>query len=427
MSIYKKIKFTILSSSCLYSDLFAFTFTFLESYLFTHTQMSSKSKTSVLNPRNIVEPDRPMVTVERIKRVESIQGSDKLVLVFVQGWQAVTSKEYNFKEGDLCIFFTEDSVVDHKAFAPEGYVKVKVISIKQPGTFERIQVLSQGLVGPLNWLSPYMLPSDATEGQNVTSIMSVKKYVSDKEAHLYESISSSSTTVSSSSSKSSTSSVAPTLPTSKLKFPEYMTKTDEPRFQTNADIFLEMIKNKDVSVTLKYDGTSGAFGLYGQEFQVCSRNFRLLYYDGDKTSAIYFNIAKQYDIENKLRTHGYENIAFYGEITGPKINGNRQKVTECSWNVFYIQDLITKTYYSRSRMEKICQELGFPYVQELYRGPYIEKFPTVEDLYTFVKQMQEQFRLPFTPEGICVSSENDDGEHQWGRSVSFKVILDSLK
>lgn len=93
--------------------------------------------------------------------------------------------------------------------------------------------------------------------------------------------------------------------------------------------------------TEKIDGTSGtwllvqhrkAFGRRAYDYYVCSRNKRLVMDDG----SVYWQIEHKYQIRDKLMNliGDQEFVAIQGECIGPKVQGNKYKVTEPDMYVF---------------------------------------------------------------------------------------------
>ena len=60
---------------------------------------------------------RKLASIQKIKRLESIEGKDKIELAYILGWKVIVQKG-QFKEGDLCIYIEYDSILpeDNKNF-----------------------------------------------------------------------------------------------------------------------------------------------------------------------------------------------------------------------------------------------------------------------------------------------------------------------
>lgn len=121
-----------------------------------------------------------------------------------------------------------------------------------------------------------------------------------------------------------------------------MSKTDEIRIQ-NIPFILE--SNDEWVATEKVDGQSGTFALVRKkskipfmkdkfDYIVCSRNRRLV----SKDDSSYWRVSDKYHIETVLKeiigTHKW--VAIQGECIGPKIQGNKYKVTDYDMYVFNV-------------------------------------------------------------------------------------------
>ena len=130
----------------------------------------------------------------------------------------------------------------------------------------------------------------------------------------------------------------------------YIHKTDQERCENMTWVLND---KTPFIVTEKCDGSSGTFILErkrgvlksGYEFYVCSRNVRQLtpdqqsYYDDNH----YWEVAKKYDIENKLRQFLEENedieyVCWQGEVCAPPIQKNPHKLKETHLFLFHMTD-----------------------------------------------------------------------------------------
>lgn len=76
--------------------------------------------------------------------------------------------------------------------------------------------------------------------------------------------------------------------------------------------------------------------------------------DSDNT---FWNSARKYDLENKLRSLG-RNLAIQSEQCGPKVSGNIYQMTEHALFVFDIFDIDAQRYLSPVDRRRITAELG---------------------------------------------------------------------
>lgn len=273
---------------------------------------------------------RSLASIQRISHIEPIDGKDRIVLATVKGWTVIVQKE-NFHEGDMCVYVEIDSVMPEK---PEfEFLRSKNFRIK---TMKMAGCLSQGICFPMSILPPGNL---YVEKQDVTELLGVKQYEPTMDDD------------------------QPTEPLKKrhyprflmrqkwfrklvlpkkesTEFPSFISKTDETRIQNIPNI----LGNKDTRwvYTEKLDGQSGTYAMVKHkrlfrttyEFIVCSRNRRIPKPDNSN----YWQIAKKYNIEKKLRNMlndtGVEWIAIQGEIVGPGIQKNKYGLEEKKFYVF---------------------------------------------------------------------------------------------
>lgn len=292
-----------------------------------------------------VEESRALAHVEKVASVESIPGADNIVKIKVLGWNLIAMKD-EFKEGDKCVYIEIDSKVpeDDIRFAFLSKRKYKIKTIK----FNKFNVISQGIALPL---SSFPELADKNIGDNVTKELRITKIITQEEAFLRKQ-------------RMVDRNALPkfrfkwfrnfVLKHPRLKkyfinrevkrrlkeksFPVWIQKTDETRVE-NMPWILEY--KLPLIETEKIDGTSTTFAIefYNKrhtkyDFIICSRNVRMnkkgetarCFFDTD----VYSEIAKKYDIENKLKELAKELhtdvIILQGETYGDGIQGNPYKL-----------------------------------------------------------------------------------------------------
>lgn len=228
---------------------------------------------------------RKLASIQRIKALEPIENADAIEKATVLGWQLVVKKG-EFRVGDLVVYCEVDCLMpDNPVFEflkPRG-MRVRTIRLRGQ--------ISQGICFPLSILPPDF---EIAEDADCTEVLGIEKY-------------------------------EPPMPAclngiAKGKFPSFIPKTDETRVQV-LQHFLDKYKGEKCYVTEKVDGSSGTYFIYKDEFGVCSRNLELL--EDEENS--YWKIARQMDVENKLRSLN-GNIAIQGELIGEGIQGNKLKL-----------------------------------------------------------------------------------------------------
>ncbi|MBC8142496.1 MAG: RNA ligase (ATP), partial [Armatimonadetes bacterium] len=244
--------------------------------------------------------------------------------------------------------------------------------------------LSQGLFMPLS-LFPELESSAVRAGDDLTKTLAVGKY-------------------------------EPPAPTGmgdyRAPFPPMVPKTDEMRVQSLPEV-LDEIAGLPYAVTLKYDGTSATFVIDPRtgEFHAASRNQSLK--DGNNP---YWNMARQYRIEETLRDH--PNLALQGEIVGAGIQKNPLALTEKSLFVFNVYDMTTAQYLGHDAAREFLAKARIPAVETLETG---EAFA-----YTQAELLAlAEGKYPATSnerEGIVVRPRTETHSTALGGRLSFKTI-----
>lgn len=271
--------------------------------------------------------ERKLASVQKVVSIKPIEGADNIECATVLGWHLVVKKG-EFQPGDLGVYFEIDSVLPER---PEfeflrksswkedikGY-RIKTVKLRgqvSQGILMPTKILAEevhkGIIAP-DTIDPaaseiiyYFYNFMIYEGQDVTELLGVRQW-EDPKASIGGDV--------------------------KGSFPSFIPKTDELRIQSIPG-FLDRHQGVLFYVTEKLDGTSATFYLKDGVFGVCSRNLEMK--EGD---TVYWQIAKKYEIEDKLRKIG-KNIAIQGEIVGPGIRKNKYKLTEKRFFVFNLFDI----------------------------------------------------------------------------------------
>lgn len=333
----------------------------------------------------IVEPDRIMAQVVKITSINPIQDANVIEVASVLGWNVVVKKG-DFNVGDLVIYFTLDSVLDDtKEYA-------KFLNNKPLKTKKIKNILSQGLLGPLDWLKYHGHSEVVQEGDDLTKFLNVKKYVDSTEGEIYN--------------------------VKKNTFPEFVPKTDEHRIQGMMKK-LNNLRDRNIVITKKFDGTSVTY-IYSKnelenKFLVCSRNNIVDYAENSelKDRCHYYEMNAKYQIEEKMKMLN-KNIAIQGEICGPKINCNRLKMTENDLYVFNIYDIDNNKYLIWDDVLKITTLFGLKTVDVLFCGKIKEEYLDLKNLILLADS--QTYNNNEVCEGIVVKTDDYD------ERTSFKVI-----
>jgi RNA ligase (TIGR02306 family) len=388
---------------------------------------------------------RHLASIQKIDKLEPIEGADFIKKARVLGWILVVKKD-EFQEGDLCVYFEIDSLLPQHPqfdFINMGTTyQIKCLSCtavtlgqknsdtcpncqsKQIELHEGIElrkdnsrklstkklrgVISQGLAMPLatilkvlNDLRPQDAPlggfamEDLTLGQDLTELLGVIKYEPPLELRRTGNI--------------------------KGKFPFYVPKTDETRIQSIPEI-LDEIRGKRCYVSVKIDGTSGTFVHKDGEIDVCSRNLsiRNSSVEGGISPAddYYWAVAKKYGIVEKLRQYG--NIALQGEICGPGIQKNRLKLPEISLFLFDAYLIDEQKYADLALLRQIAEQFGIPLVPILDDNFVPDASTSVESLLKMAEGHYKNTRNE--REGIVIRLIEPSPSVVLQGRISFKII-----
>lgn len=322
---------------------------------------------------------RKLASLQRIVGVRPIEGADRIEAVDVLGWTVVCTKG-DFAVGDLAVYFEVDSWLDasdprYATFEDrftnwDGKRGMRLKTIKL-----RKQV-SQGLLLKVENF-PEIKSRD--EGDDVTALIGVVKWEPAEDFGAMGGALGKKTA-------------------GAKNFPSFIRKTDQERVQNYLN---ELRKHGDETfeVTIKLDGSSmtlfhvgkssphysfiiadqearelrnkswlGRLAYKVQKFLgrverpdaftgVCSRNIQLAP-DGDSHFSTF---TRENKFLEKMKSHGY-NIAVQGELIGPSIQQNYEKVNGLEFYVFDVFDIDAQEYVKPRRARAIAADLGFSYV-----------------------------------------------------------------
>ena len=294
-------------------------------------QTSDESKQSDISTLSIPEqlyaagisPDSCLAQISRISGVDNIPGADLVQCYTLAGWKCVARKN-EFKEGDLAVYIKIGSILDptvsHFSFLEGKPLKTKKIR----------GVVSQGLIGPLSWLSSGTDNQEFKENDDVTTILKIRKYQEKEELT--------------------------SLGSGSVQRPSFIPKTDADRVQNLSANDWNALIGKTAYVTRKEDGTSTTYFYNEEKFGITSRNCLIDMTDTGRSVFHYLEMARQFQIREKMQ-HLKRNIAIQGEIVGPGINGNRLKLTALDFRVFGVWDITEGKYLPPTEVDSLCKEL----------------------------------------------------------------------
>lgn len=324
--------------------------------------------------------DRKLAHLETIREVIPHNNADSLEIVKILGWTLCVLKG-QFQKDQQVVFIEPDAILPEGRpeweFMRDRHFRVKTIRLRG--------VISQGLVFPKTIL-PMPAILEVELGQDVTELLGITKYEPYIPAQLAGKI--------------------------KGNFPGFLHKTDEQRIQGVPEV-LERWKGFAFLMTEKIDGTSFTAYLKDGVFGVCSRNLEL---QEDDCNTVYWKIAKELDLKNKLEILG-GNWAIQGELIGQGIQKNKYCLSNVQLKVFNIFNIDLGKYLDQDDLANKIVLLGLDPVPLLNQ---IVLNHTVDQLVELSKG-SSKLNSKIPREGIVFRPEHEMYDEDLGR-LSFKQI-----
>ncbi len=297
---------------------------------------------------------RKLASIQRIWKIEPIEGADRIELAHVLGWQCVVNKG-QFREMELAIYFEVDSFLpvapEFEFLRASSYRKTDIMGEGfRLRTMKFRGQISQGLLLPVRVFP--VIPDDVELGTDVTELLGVKKW------EIEERITTGGTMIG-------------TLP---YDIPH----TDETRVQAEPGLIQEFA-GLEYYISTKMDGSSHSVGIDENGFHVTGHNYE---YKDDGNSPFY-ELVKSTDLRAKMEAfaadHNLSSFTIQGELCAPGIQKNRLKLTKPAWYVFTVRENGKRV--SLNRMLEVCATLGLENVPIEEVGTDLPaKYPTVEAL-----------------------------------------------
>lgn len=337
---------------------------------------------------------RKLASIQRIWKIEPIEGADKIELAHVLGWQCVVNKG-QFKEMDLAVYFEIDSFLpvrpELEFLRNSSYRKTDIMGegFKLRTMKFRGQV-SQGLLLPISSFGE--IPSSCELGDDVSDYIGVKKWEIEEKAT--------------------------TGGTVIGNLPRDIPHTDETRIQTVPELLNEF-DGLEYYISTKMDGSSHSIGINENGFHVTGHNYE---YKDDGNSAFY-NLVKEKDFQEKLEEYFINNklssITVQGEFCAPGIQRNRLKLQKPEWYVFTV--IINGERANLETMKTVCSAINANMVPIEETGTDLpSKYPTVEAL---LERADGEYPNGGKKEGIVIRTvepvKNNNTESGY---LSIKVI-----
>ena len=280
---------------------------------------------------------RKMATIRQIDALNPIEGADAIECATSGGWKVVVKKG-EFSVGDRAVYCEIDSWIPTELapFLSKG---------KEPREFEGIRgerlrtvklrgQLSQGLLLNLDIAIPQT--NSFVEGDDVSETLGIVKWERPMNAQL--------------------------AGMAKGNFPSLIPKTDQERAQNLVgEILAAAQAGTQFEITEKLEGSSMTVYLINGEFGVCSRNLDLK----ETADNTFWQVARQEQIEEKMRAVGDDNWAIQGELIGPGIQGNIYKLSKPEFRVFDVYNVQAGEYVQPVNRRALIDRMGLLHVPVL--------------------------------------------------------------
>lgn len=334
---------------------------------------------------------RKLASVQRIWKIEPIEGADRIELANILGWQCVVNKG-QFKPGDLGVYFEIDSFLPER---PE-FEFLRKSSFRESDIMGRgfrlnsmkfKGKLSQGLLMPLGTFPN--IPVGL--GEDVTKALGVRKWEIEERAT--------------------------TGGTIVGGLPHDVPKTDEIRVQAEPDLIRDF-SGLDYYISTKMDGSSHSISLDSDGFHVTGHNYE--YKDDGKSS--FYEYIKPNAIKNNILAYAgmkrWDSLTIQGEFCGPGIQANKLKLRKPEWFVFTVR--VNGERVGLEKMLEICDVLGIQSVPIEETGCDLpSKYPTVESL---LERADGQYPNGGSKEGIVVRPIEPVYCERISAPLSMKVV-----
>lgn len=342
---------------------------------------------------------RKLASIQKIWKIEPIDGADRVVLAHVLGWQCVVKKD-QFQEGDDAVYFEIDSFLpvrpEFEFMRTSSYKKTdlmgegfRIKSLKLRGQ------ISQGLLMPISEF-PELTEAVYQVGDDVTDILGVRKWEIEEKA-------------------TTGGTVMGTLPYD-------VPHTDETRVQALPEL-IQAFAGLDYYISTKMDGSSHSISIDENGFHVTGHNYE---YKDDDTSSFY-RLVKERRYKEKMEllmercSHKNESIktlTIQGELCAPGIQKNRLKLTKPEWYVFTLR--VNGKRVGLQEMQNVCDALGMTIVPIEEVGTDLpSKYPTVESL---LERADGEYPNGGKKEGIVIRPVIPVYSPLIGAELSMKVV-----
>lgn len=337
---------------------------------------------------------RKLASVQRVYKIDQIEGADRIELAHVLGWQCVVNKD-QFKPMDLGVYFEIDSYLpirdEFEFLRSSSYKKTDIMGEGfRLRTMKFKGQISQGLLLPLK-LFPE-IPGDVDVGLDVTELLGVRKWEIEERATTGGNI--------------------------KGTLPYDVPHTDETRVQAEPGL-IDEFAGLEYYISTKMDGSPHSISFDEDGFHVTGHNYEYK----DDGSCAFYNLVNDRGYRERVEALLEQNdfiktLTIQGEFCAPGIQQNRLRLSKPEWYVFTIRENGRRV--GLYRMLEVCEELGLEHVpiEEVDRD-LPSKYPTVDAL---LERANGEYPRGGKKEGIVVRPTEPVYSPIVGGSLSMKVV-----
>jgi ATP-dependent RNA circularization protein (DNA/RNA ligase family) len=131
-----------------------------------------------------------------------------------------------------------------------------------------------------------------------------------------------------------------------------------------------------------------------------------------------WELARKYDIENKMREAGVDNIAIQGECVGEGVEGNHYAIKGHDFYVYSIYDITSGKYLAPTIRLSMCEKLGLKHVPIISVAMHLEG--TTIDSVLGLADSNSKVNTAKLREGLVF--KRIDGQDHW-KAVSNEYLL----
>ena len=336
---------------------------------------------------------RKLASIQRVWKIEPIDGADRIELAHVLGWQCVVNKE-QFKEMDEAVYFEVDSFLpvrdEFEFLRASSYRNTDIMGEGfRLKTMKFRGQISQGLLLPITSFPE--LSGELNLGDDVTEVLGVRKWEIEERA-------------------TTGGTIIGTLPYD-------VPHTDETRIQAEPELINEFA-GIEYYISTKMDGSSHSISLDETGFHVTGHNYE--YKDDGKSS--FYEYVKANGIEQKVKEYAESNdlktLTIQGEFCAPGIQRNPLKLAKPEWYVFTIRKNGKRV--GLKDLVETCNALSLSHVPIEEVGMDLpSKYPTVESL---LERADGNYETGGKKEGVVVRPTEPVYSALISASLSMKAV-----